>query len=171
VVKTDKICNVKGCGKKCHGRGLCGYHYDRELDRRAKRDTYRRNYLQRPAVKARRREYSLEYKKRPEVRAKLNAYKRAYSKRPENKRRLAEYLRVYNKQPEVKQRKKDRRDFLEKEREYQKLLCLYEERNGRIPLLMIRRLEALSEYFGRDLEEWRVGVDKERHAKEMEANG
>ena len=53
--------------------------------------------------------------------------------------------------------------FLGKQREYQALLCLYEEADGRLPQRLQLRLEALSEYLGRDIEEWRMGKDKTRH--------
>lgn len=48
-------------------------------------------------------------------------------------------------------------------REYQELLCRYEEHDGNIPRKDIIRLEALSELLGRDIEEWRVGADKENY--------
>ena len=103
-------------------------------------------YDQRPERKA--------YQQRPE----LKAYQKAYNRRPEVKARHKAYDKSY----------RDRRDFLAKEREYQKLLCLYYDKKGGIPRRQILRLEALSEYLGRDLEEWRVGKDKARHAEMME---
>lgn len=48
-------------------------------------------------------------------------------------------------------------------REYQELLCRYEEHDGNIPRKDIIRLEALSELLGRAIEEWRVGADKENY--------
>jgi hypothetical protein len=57
---------------------------------------------------------------------------------------------------------------LAREKEYQKLLCEYGEKDGNIPRRKILRLEALSDFFGRDLEEWRLGKDKERHARMLE---
>ena len=92
---------------------------------------------------------------------------RCYCQRPEMKAYRKAYSKAYCQRPEMKARHLGRTDFLAKEREYQELLCYYGKKNGNIPRLKILRLEALSEYFGRDLEEWRLGADKKAHARRM----
>lgn len=75
------------------------------------------------------------------------------------------YSSSYRERKGVKERYESQRKFRRIQREYHDLLCRYEEKNGAIPKVEILRLEALSDYLGRDLEEWRVGKDKERYIK------
>ena len=69
------------------------------------------------------------------------------------------YQNEYYARPEVKAEK----GFREIQREYQQLLVRYGDANGDLSRRDVLRLEALSDYLGRDLEEWRLGKDRERH--------
>ena len=135
---TDFKC---ACGNTTyHAKGLC-----------------RKCYSQRPEVKAYQKAYKKAYSQRPEVKAQ----QKAYNQRPERKARVAELYR-FSRPVKVP------KGLREIQREYQQLLCRYGEKNGDIPRRDILRLEALSDYLGRDLEEWRLGKDKEAHAKRLE---
>lgn len=70
-----RLCEVEGCGRKHHGRGLCRLHYQRLPEFRAKA----REIKRRPEVRERRRAQDRERNQRPE----RKAYQREYAQRPE----------------------------------------------------------------------------------------
>ena len=118
-------------------------------------------------VKAKKAAYNRERYQIPEVKARRKSYVQRYQQTPKFKVRSAIYRKKYLNRPGVKERSRAQESLRAKEKEYQDLLCLYEERKGKIPRYLILRLEALSEYFGRDLEEWRTDTDKEWHGEQL----
>ena len=78
---------------------------------------HRREYRQRPDVKAKHAEHQRKYKQLPEVKARIAEYRQhpdvkarraEYYQRPEVKARIAERQREYNQRPEVKARHAER---------------------------------------------------------------
>jgi len=174
-----KTCTIEGCMRKCHAKGKCKYHYNKYRyqtpEHKARKAARMKKYNARPEVIEHRRAWTREYRNRPEVKMKMKIARRRYALKrcanPEFKKKYLEKCRKYNAQPENRERRCARVNFRNAEKEYQKLVVLYGEANGDIPRRLILRLEALSDYFGRDLEEWRLGKDKERHLEMLEKSG
>lgn len=124
---------------------------------RAKERARMSEYLARPDIKEKRK----KHRQIPEVKEKLRGYHRLYMKKhplsPEAKKQ--HYENAYH-----------RIGMAKIQTEYKTLMLEYGERNGDLPLYRVIRLEALCEFLGRDLEEWRLGKDKDRY-NAMRAGG
>lgn len=92
------FCNIVGCIRKVHAKGLCAKHYYQLPYLRERKLIRNRFYRQRPEVKKRVSDYrtSAEFKKRK------NAYEKEYRKKEEFKRYNTYYQRVYHRRPRVK---------------------------------------------------------------------
>jgi DNA/RNA endonuclease YhcR with UshA esterase domain len=121
----------------------------------------KREYRQKPEVKAKqreKREYMREYRQKPEVKAK----QREYFQKPEVKAKKREYRQ----KPEVKAKKSDKEQLKKIYKEYAILLQKMDKQ--KLSVREMRRLEALAEYLGRDIDEWRTEQQKKEYMERME---
>ncbi len=95
-----------------------------------------------------------EYRRAYQKSDKFKAYLRAYQKSDKYKA----YLRAYRKSDKFKARRNERVGLKRVITEYHFLLSLKEP-----SVRQMRRLEALAEYFGRDIDEWRNEKQREEY--------
>jgi hypothetical protein len=107
------------------------------------------------------------YYQRPEVKEKTRAYKRAYYQRPEVKEKTRAYMRAYFQRPEVKEKTREMRA----ERDYsRKIIGEYHHlmKRKKLSVRQMRRLEALAEILGRDIDEWRNEAQRKEYQELIE---
>ena len=136
---------------KCRARVMA---YCRKPEVKEKRQAYAKSYYQRPEVKDKRQAYAKSYYQRPEVREKRRAYKKAYYQ-------LQKPMREANKAAR-KEARRIARELRPLRKEYHALLMKTEDKKRPLSVREMRRLEALGDVLGREIDEWR----NERQRKE-----
>jgi hypothetical protein len=92
---------------------------------------------------------------------------RAYYQRPEVKEKTRAYMRAYFQRPEVKEKTREMRA----ERDYsRKIIGEYHHlmKRKKLSVRQMRRLEALAEILGRDIDEWRNEAQRKEYQELIE---
>jgi len=128
---------------------------ERKKKRKAYMKAYMKTYYQRPEVKARRKAYW----QRPEVEARIKAYRQRPDVKAHMKVHMKTYMKAYHQRPEVKAKK-----------ELRPLITEYHAILGKKKRTVreMRRLEALGDILGREIDEWRDEEQRKEYQGLME---